>query len=387
MTMKSSKPKPSKTKLSAVAGALSAVLLALAAPAPAQAATAGDHAGSLAALKSFQAAAGPGAGILAGDSANSWTLSTGTAVINTNTPIQSTDRYRIGSQTKSFTAAAVLQLVDKGLIALDAPIERYLPGVVDGNGYDGNTITVRQLLQHTSGIAQYEPLLAAPPANPDGSYALDALVREGLKRAPASAPGTTMLYTNTNYLILGMLIEKTTGMPVGKAIQSAIIEPLGLTRTSFPAPGDRSVPGPAVHGYNGTRIGPFFFWVDVISYDPSVFSSAGAMISTEADVTSFFQALIAGRIVSPATLAEMEKTVPVGGAGSLLAYGLGVARYDLPCGGVAWGHDGGVPGFHSETLVTADGRHASVVSNAYLATNPPVAQMYNLLGTALCEKP
>ncbi|MEU2874333.1 serine hydrolase domain-containing protein [Streptomyces olivoreticuli] len=374
-----------RTKLPLVVGTVCAAVLALAAPA--QAGTAdGDHAGTLAALKTFQAAAGPGAGIHAGDRAGSWTLSTGTGTINTNTPLQSTDHYRIGSQTKSFTAAVVLQLVDEGKVALDAPIERYLPGVVDGNGYDGNTITVRQLLQHTSGIARYEPLFTSAPADPDGSYPIEALVREALKTAPASAPGGQWTYSNANYLILGMLVEKTTGMPVYKAVTSRIIAPLGLTGTTFPRPGDRSLPAPAVHGYHGVRVGPFFFWTDVVSYDPSVFNSAGAIVSTQEDLTAFYQALAAGKVVSQATLGEMEKAVPVGAVnGHALAYGLGLIRYDLSCGGVAWGHDGEVPGYYTETLVTADGRHASVVTNAHLTTNPPAPQMYKLLDTALCE--
>ncbi|MCC3766926.1 serine hydrolase [Streptomyces sp. UNOC14_S4] len=376
--------KSRRTQLSAVLGLACAAVFAL--PAAAQAAPAADHADTLAALKTFQAAAGPGAGIYAGDSTGSWNLSTGTAVINTNTPVTPTDRYRIGSQTKSFTAATVLRLVDAKKISLDAPIEQYLPGVVDGNGYDGNAITVRQLLQHTSGIPAYEPpLLNPPPANPDGSYALDVLVRQALKQPPASKPGTWQ-YSNANYLILGMLIEKTTGKPVHQAVTEQIIQPLGLTRTSFPAPGDRSLPDPAVHGYHGVRVGPLYFWTDVIGYDPSIFSTAGAMISTQQDLTAFYQALAAGKVVSPATLAEAEKTVAVGAPGSPLAYGLGLIRHTLPCGGVAWGHDGMVPGYYTETLVTEDGRHASVVTNAHLTTNPPVAQMYNLLDKALCEK-
>ncbi|WP_052269990.1 MULTISPECIES: serine hydrolase domain-containing protein [Streptomyces] len=377
--------KSSRSHLPTTVGAVTAALLTLASPA--QAASAGDHTDTLAALRTFQAAAGPGAGVYAGDSAGSWNLSTGTGVINTHTPIAPSDHYRIGSQTKTFTAAVVLQLVDEGRVLLDAPIERYLPGVVDGNGYDGNAITVRQLLQHTSGIAAYEPLTDAPAANPDGSYSLGALVQQGLKHAPASKPGTAFLYSNTNYLILGLLIEKTTGLPVHQAVTDRIIKPLDLTRTSFPAPGDRSLPAPAVHGYNGIRIGSFYFWHDVIGYDPSLFSSAGAMISSQQDLTTFYQALTAGKVVTPATLAEMENTDTVGAPGSPLAYGLGLLRHNLPCGGVAWGHDGAIPGYYTETLVTTDGRHASVVTNAYLATNPPVQQMYSLLDTALCEKP
>ncbi|MEV4925102.1 serine hydrolase domain-containing protein [Streptomyces roseoverticillatus] len=372
-----------RARLAAAPGAACAMLVALSSAAQATPAAADPHAGTLAALKTFQSAAGPGAGVYAGDATNSWSLSVGTGTINTNAPIQPNEHYRIGSQTKTFTAATVLQLVDEGKVSLDASIETYLPGVVDGNGYDGNAITVRHLLHQTSGIAVYEPFSTPPASNPDGSYSLEALVREGLKRPPASAPGTAYLYSNTNYLILGMLVEKTTGIPIHKAITDRIITPLGLTRTIFPAPADRSLPTPAVRGYHGVRIGGFYFWSRVLDYDPSVFSSAGAMISTEEDLTTFYQALIGGKIVSPAALAEMEKTA--GAEGEVGGYGLGLIRRDLPCGGSAWGHNGMVPGYYTHTMVTADGHHVAVVTNAHLATNIPAAQMDKVITTALCE--
>ncbi|MCK7626380.1 beta-lactamase family protein [Streptomyces sp. RS10V-4] len=372
-----------RARLAATLGAACALLLVLPPAAQAAPAASDAHADTLAALKAFQSAAGPGAGVYAGDATNSWSLSAGTGTINTNAPIQPNEHYRIGSQTKTFTAATVLQLVDEGKVSLDASIEKYLPGVVDGNGYDGNAITVRHLLHQTSGIAVYEPLSAPPASNPDGSYSLEALVREGLKRAPASAPGTAFLYSNTNYLILGMLVEKATGMPVYKAVTNRISTPLGLTQTIFPAPGDHSLPTPSVRGYHGVRIGGYYFWSRVVDYDPSLFSSAGAMISTEEDLTKFYRALIGGKVVSPAALAEMEKTAGAEGVGG--GYGLGLIRRDLPCGGSAWGHNGMVPGYHTQTMVTADGRHVSVVTNAYLATNVPSAQMDKVLTTALCE--
>ncbi|WP_039628639.1 serine hydrolase domain-containing protein [Streptomyces sp. 769] len=367
-------------RLTAVLGAVTAAVLML--PSSASAQQADDHAAARAALSKFQAAGGPGAGILAGSGTDFWTYSAGTAVINTNTPIRPVDHYRIGSQTKSFTAAVVMQLVDEGKVSLDAPIEKYLPGVVDGNGYDGNTITVRQLLQHTSGIPTNTT--TAPEANPDGTFTLAALVRDGLKHPPASAPGAEWHYSNTNYEILGLLIEKVTGSPVAQVITSRIIQPLNLTQTTFPAAGNRAVAEPAVHGYNGVRIGPFFFWTDVLTaFEPSIYSTAGAMISTEQDISTFYQALIGGRVVSPASLAEMKKARDIAPG---LGYGLGLIKHPLPCGGVAWGHDGDVTGYYTQTMVTEDGRHAAVVTNALTPLSNPVQPLYELLDTALCEK-
>ncbi|MGW5344010.1 serine hydrolase domain-containing protein [Streptomyces sp. NPDC004050] len=350
------------------------------APSPA----ADDHGATLAALKTFQSNAGPGAAVHAGDATGSWKLSVGTGTINTDRPIQPTEHYRIGSQTKVFTAVAVLQLVDEGRVALDAPVERYLPGVVTGNGHDGNAITVRHLLQHTSGIPVNNAPL--PRADPDGTYALAALVEDGLRRPSAAAPGSAFQYSNTNYEILGMLIEKVTGGRAHEVITHRVIEPLGLTGTRFPAPGDRSLPAPTVRGYHGVRVGSFFFWTDVLPFEPSFFSTAGAMVSTQQDLTAFYHALLGGRLMSPAGLAEMKRAVAVGDAAAGWGYGLGLIRQPLPCGGVAWGHNGMVPGYYTQTLVTEDGRHAAVVTNAHLATNIPAAQMEQVLDSALCER-
>ncbi len=257
----------------------------------------------------------------------------------------------------------MLQLVDEGKVSLDAPIADFLPGVVSGNGYDGTRITVRHLLQHTGGLAPFTPqvIIDQPPSNPDGTYDLAVLVRKGLSHAPVSAPGAGFAYSNTNYLVLGMLIEKVTGRPVHENVTRRVIEPLGLGQTVFPAPGDRSLPAPAVNGYHGLRVGGFFLWTPALSYDPSLFSSAGAMISTLEDLTAFYRALIAGKVVSAAGLAEMRKLREVGPG---VAFGLGIGRKELSCGVMAWGHSGGVPGYMSQTLVTEDGRHASVVTNA-----------------------
>ncbi|MEU3353448.1 serine hydrolase domain-containing protein [Streptomyces sp. NPDC037389] len=357
-----------------------AVATVLTLPASAQAQPTADHPATQAALNSYQAQAGPGAGIYAGDANGSWNLSAGTAVVNTNKPLQPIFHFRIGSQTKVFTAAVVLQLVDEGKVSLDTPIERYLPGVVDGNGYDGNAITVRQLLQHTSGVAESRNPTSK---NPDGTFALSALVRDGLSYRAVSAPGAEFHYSNTNFQIAGMLIEKITGMPVARAITSRIIEPLGLTQTTFPAAGDRTLPVRFVPGYVGNRIGPFFFWVDNTSeVEPSAYSSAGAIVSTQQDLTTFYQALIGGKVVSGASLAEMEKTRDLGQG---VGYGMGLQSFALRCGGTAWGHGGDVPGYSSLTTVTTDGRHASMMTNTMFLSADAGMRRVDVINSALCD--
>ncbi|MBB6171256.1 D-alanyl-D-alanine carboxypeptidase [Nocardiopsis mwathae] len=380
--------KRSKTKLSIIIGTVCATMLTLSGPAASAQTTEQDHPATLAALKAFQRSAGPGAAVHAGDGNDTWTLSVGTGTVNANRPIQSDEHFRIASQTKTFTAAVVLQLVDEGEVALDDPIEDYLPGVVTGDGYDGTRITVRHLLQHTGGLAPYAPhphwLGQKPPANPDGTYDLAASVRKGLSYAPVSAPGAGWTYSNTGYFILGMLIEEVTGMAVHEAITGRIIEPLGLNRTAFPAPGDRALPTPAVNGYEGIRVGGFFAWRSAPTYDPSLYSSVGAMTSTLEDMTEFYRALTDGKVVSPAGLAEMQKIRDMGD--SVRGYGLGLMRHELSCGGEAWGHGGDVPGYSTYTLVTEDGRHAALVTNAgFVVISSNMQLRLDLMDTALCE--
>ncbi|MFE3588068.1 serine hydrolase domain-containing protein [Streptomyces niveus] len=377
--------KRNRTKLSLVVGAVCATMLTLTTPAAHAGTAEDDHTATLAALKAFQASAGPGAAIHAGGPGESWTLSAGTGTINSNRPIRSDEHFRIGSQTKTFTAVVLLQLVDEGKVSLDAPIADYLPGVVTGNGYDGTRITVRQLLQHTGGLAAYTPYpgLSTPQPNPDGTFGLTALVRHGLNSSPPIAePGASFTYSNTNYYILGVLVEELTGQPVHQAVTERVIEPLGLPHTVFPAPGERALPAPAVNGYHGARLGPIYLWTPVTSYDPSLFSSAGAMISTMEDLTTFYQALVAGKVLSVSGLAEMQK---VREAGPGVSFGLGIGGKELSCGIVAWGHSGGVLGYMSQTMVTENGRHASVVTNALFQINPPADQLHELLDTALCQ--
>lgn len=362
-----------------VAGVGGAVVLAVTAalttPAAAVAAQ-DDHAATQAVLDRYQAQAGPGAAVHAGDDTSAWTLSSGTAKIGQNRPITSTEHFRIGSQTKTFTAAVVLQLVDEGRVVLDAPIGQYLPGVFTGN-YDGALITVRQLLQHTSGMVR-DIRDAAP--NPDGSYALTELVRSAMDEPAQFAPGAGLGYSNVGFLVLGLLIERVTGRTVRDAITERVIAPLGLAHTSFPAPGTRALADPYLPGYVGGRLGPFFFWTEgTTNTELTFWSTAGAMASTLEDMAAFYGALLGGRVVSPAALAEMRRTVAPDHS-----YGLALSKVNLTCGGEAWGHNGALPnGHYSITLTTDDGRFASLVTNGNVVSSRLVS--VEVLDAALCE--
>ncbi|MCC8246098.1 serine hydrolase domain-containing protein [Saccharothrix luteola] len=366
----------SRRLLTGVAGGVVlAVTAAVTTPVTAVAAPV-DHAATQAVLDRYQAQAGPGAAVDAGDDAQAWTLTSGTAEIGRHRPITSTEHFRIGSQTKTFTAAVVLQLVDEGRVVMDAPIGRYLPGVVTGN-YDGDVITVRRLLPHTSGMVRD---VRDAAANPDGSYAPAELVRSAMDEPAQFAPGAGLGYSNVGFLVLGLLVERVTGRSVRDAITERVITPLGLTSTSFPAPGTRAPADPYLPGYVGGRVGPFFFRTEgTTNTELTFWSTAGAMASTLDDMAEFYRALLDGEVVSAAALAEMRRTVAPDHS-----YGLALSRVNLSCGGEAWGHNGALGnGHYSITLTTDDGRFASLVTNGNVVSSRQVS--VEVLDSALCE--
>ncbi|WP_405133945.1 serine hydrolase domain-containing protein [Nocardia sp. NBC_01388] len=322
------------------------------------------------------------------------TLTAGAGDIATGAPIADDSRVRIGSNTKTFVSVVVLQLVAEGKIELDAPVERYLPGVVQGNGNDGNRISVRQLLQHTSGLPDYlasgDPSRTPDPNSPQLKVDTEAmrtkhfeaadLVRIAMSMPPQFTPGAKAVYTNTNYVLLGMLIERMTGRPAGDEITSRIIDRLGLHDTYYPASGESVIRGAHPEGYHvidGKR-------VDFTDLDPSWGGTAGAMISTGADINRFFTALLKGDLLPAAQLAQMKQTVPfdrMPGAG----YGLGLVHQSSPCGKEVWGHGGSIPGFETRNGVATGGAAVTVTVNQLPTDEATSAAVTKVLDTALCE--
>ncbi|GAB7042861.1 MULTISPECIES: serine hydrolase domain-containing protein [Catenuloplanes] len=285
---------------------------------------------------------------------------------------------RIGSNTKTFTAVVVLQLVGEGTVGLDEPIETYLPGLVP----NGARITVRQLLQHTSGLANYTDHL------PDESF--DAgrhryrepreLLDVAFAHAPDFAPGAGWRYSNTGYVLLGLLIQRVTGRPLAEQITERVIDRAGLRRTYFPGVGDESIRTPHPRGYLGPDR------TDVTEMDPSWGWAAGQMISTPRDLNTFFRALLDGKLLGAAELAEMRTTVDASaGLWPGARYGLGLASSPLSCGGVYWGHGGDLPGFETRGGATEDGRAVSIA----LTTTPDSAERHqhviDAVDTAFCR--
>ncbi|MFF7249162.1 serine hydrolase domain-containing protein [Embleya sp. NPDC008237] len=294
------------------------------------------------------------------------TTRSGEAESHSGRPLPRDGYYRIGSTTKTFVATVTLQLVAEGRLRLDEPIETWLPGVVRGNGNDGRRISLRQVLQHTSGIPGYTAIPAAVPGlysargyreNRFRHYSPDELVSAALTLPSRFEPGTAWAYSNTNYVLVGMIVERVTGRSWGDEVRDRILRPLGLHDTRVPGD-DPYLPRPhaqAEHTFAGDDRP-----TDTTVLNHTVADAAGAMYGTPGDIDRFFVALLSGRLLAPAELAEMQHTRAIPdepGRG----YGLGLESTESSCGGRYWHHGGDDLGFSSENGVTADGRRAVLV--------------------------
>ncbi|WP_169984520.1 serine hydrolase [Microbispora sp. H10836] len=292
---------------------------------------------------------------------------------------------RIGSNTKTFVSVVVLQLAGEGKVRLDEPVETYLPGLIRGNGNDGHHVTVRQLLQHTSGLPEYTAFLdlAVAPYRYD-YFEPRRLLDMALQQKPAFSPGTRWKYTNTNYIVAGLLVERVTGRPVAEAITNRVIRPLGLRHTYFPAVGERGVRGPHPDGYQQDLGKPL---VDMTDLDPSWAWAAGQMVSTPAEINRFFGAVVRGKLLRPEQLKEMRRTVAVSPSAPGKGYGLGLFRRPLKCGGESWGHGGDIPGYSTWNSVTDDGRAAAIaVTRTPFPSDAAEQHLDAAIQTALCGR-
>lgn len=307
----------------------------------------------------------------------------GVADLKTGARVPVDGYVRIGSNTKTFTAVVVLQLVGEGKVQLDAPVETYLPGLLRGDGIDGRRITVRQLLQHTSGLPNYTDFLAGGALPFQHTYfePLQLLDMALAKRAEF-APGTRWQYSNTNYVVAGLLIEKITGRPLIEEITNRTINRIGLRHTYFPNVGDQGLRNPHPAGYHADDPGkpP----TDVTEWDPSMGWAAGQLNSTPSDLDRFFTALLAGKLLKPEQFAQMRTTVEAPGLWPGARYGLGLISSPLSCGGLAWGHGGDIPGYSTTNAATDDGRAAAIAVTQLPTNLAAIGHLTKALDTALC---
>ncbi len=285
---------------------------------------------------------------------------------------------RIGSNTKTFVAVVVMQMVQEGKVGLDEPIETYLPGLIKGEGIDASRITVRQLLQHTSGLPEHTDYYfssnAAALENIQHYIPARDLLDVALSKPAAFEPGTQWSYSNTNYIVLGMLIERVSQRPVGEQIDQRIIKRLGLSHTYFPGNGEKKIRGSHPQGYHINGEGKL---EDVTEMDASLPWAAGAMVSTPSELNTFFQAVFDGRLLTQASIDEMKKGVDTGSGG--MVYGLGLFGTPLSCGGTSWGHGGGIFGYETHNAVGPDG---TAVTVAVTALSSAIADQSNLENSA-----
>ncbi|MFI5839333.1 serine hydrolase domain-containing protein [Catenuloplanes sp. NPDC051500] len=286
---------------------------------------------------------------------------------------------RIGSNTKAFTAVVVMQLVAEGKVELRRSIEWYLPGVVPR----GKDISVRQLLQHTSGLPNYTEHMEDEDFD-ERRHVYRApmeLLKIAFAHGQVFPPGAGWQYSNTGYVVLGLMIERITGRPVAEEITTRVIDRLGLRETYFPAARDESMRAPHPRGYEEDPRD------DVTESDPSWAWSAGAMIATPRDLNTFFRALLVeGRLVGAPELAEMRTTVDTyDQMWPGVRYGLGLTSTPLSCGGVYWGHGGDVPGFETRGGVRDDGRAAQVAVTAGPDGRAQHLHVVAAVDRALCE--
>jgi D-alanyl-D-alanine carboxypeptidase len=321
--------------------ALAGTALAVAGRVPAYAGTGLpplNEAALAAALKPLDPAVS-GALVRVEGSAGRWRGRAGVGDVHRGSPVPWDARFRIGSMTKVFTATAVLQLVAAGLIELDAPVRRYLPDRLP-EGYPG---TVRQLLDHTSGLRGLE--LRHKDWDWFKDHRFDTFEPGSQVRweeEPLFTPGTKQVYGNVGYIVAGLVIERVTGRPYADAIRRGILRPLGLRHTYLPGT-HTAIPGPHAHGYeliDGE-------YVDVTRANPSLQWAAAEMISTTGDLDRFLTVLLGGRLLPPRELQAML-TVPNGGT-----YGCGLSRLligDLEI----WGKSGDRPGYNNGMGATLD---------------------------------
>ncbi|GAA2439138.1 serine hydrolase domain-containing protein [Streptomyces lavendulocolor] len=264
-------------------------------------------------------------------------------------------RFRIGSVSKTFSSVVLLQLVDEGRVELDAPVNRYLPGLLPDD-----RITVRHLLTHRSGLADHTDKMFAQTvpgfeAVRNRVFSYQELLDLSLSEPRTTEPGVAYKYSNANFVVVGMLIEKTTGKKVGQEYERRIIKPLKLRNTSYVHP-DTRIKGLHARGYlHPDEAGAPL--VDSTEQTVSWAQSAGAVISDPADLNTFMTALMRGRLLSPAMLDAMTTVTPTDATNTRF-YGLGLRRYNLTCGAQVFGHTGTVQGFYTYAFATRDGRRS-----------------------------
>jgi D-alanyl-D-alanine carboxypeptidase len=298
--------------------------------------------------KSFRESEAPGVVAAVQTPEYTWVRALGVADRASGESMTPEMHHRIGSVTKTFTATLLLQAADEELLSLDDTIDQYVEGVPNGD-----KITLRQMADMTSGIASYtadDQWVKEWSSDPYRVWKPEELAQAGIKDSPQFDPGTEWFYSNTNYVLLGLVLEQVTGKPIGELYREQIIEPLGLKNTSFPDQADSSIPEPHAQGYTLQGQSSGDKPIDSTDWSPSEAWTAGSMISTVEDLLVYGRALGTGKgLLSPEQQSErldsFVSDVPPLNQPPLkgdLAYGIGLGKDH------GWvGHNGEIPGFNT----------------------------------------
>ncbi|MFD4631161.1 serine hydrolase domain-containing protein [Streptomyces sp. NPDC058284] len=314
------------------------------------------------ALDALERAGMPGVAAEVSSPQGKWFGSAGFADTATKRKRTAADHLRAGSNTKSLISVVLLQLEAEGELSLDDSVERWLPGVLQGNGYDGNKVTVRQLINHTSGVhdmvstPEWQKHMNGPGflAHRYEAWTPRQIVDLALTYKPDFEPGTSWNYSNTNFVLAGMIIEKVTGNTYAHEAERRIIKRLNLRETTFPGT-DPKMPAPYAVGYSklyAANPGPEIY--DATEYNPAWSGATGEVISTTGDLNRYYSALLKGELLPAAQQRELLDTVETG---TFFRYGTGLIVRTLSCGVKVYGHDGIVWGSLTSTATTADGKH------------------------------
>jgi D-alanyl-D-alanine carboxypeptidase len=319
-------------------------------------------------LRRLVAAGAPGAIALVNDGRTVRLHAVGVADRHTRRAMRATDRFRAGSMAKPFVSTVALQLVGEGKLSLTDTVEHWLPGALPY----GEQVTLRQLLSHTSGVPDNQEPVEAEwlKGNLTHSWAPRTLIAFVATKEQDFAPGTSWAYSNTNYMLAGMIIERATGHRLADEIGRRVLKPLHLRDTSFPV----NRPVMAGSHANGAALVQDKL-VDVTVLNPSGVWGAGNIVSTATDIAHFWRALLGGRLLAPAQLAAMKTTVPTA-KGSTVGYGLGIFRWPSECGAL-WGHGGDIAGYSNRFQNTEDGKRQAAVM---VTVNPMSDEVGEWLG-------
>ena len=311
------------------------------------------------------------------------TFTAGVADLQTRRPMRGDLRFRVGSISKTVVASLILRLVAQGRLHLSDTVGHWLGGLLPA----AEGVTVEQLLAQRSGVPDY---LELPPVDSDivdGHTPLGKVwtARQLLAlvsgRPLAFAPGTQFAYSSTNYIVLGQILERVTGMPLERYAQRTLFGPLHMRSTSFAL---GRVPGAHAHGYvpfPGAFASAPGHLGDVEVLNGSSYGAAASLVSTAADLDRFFRALFGARIIPRRLVALMQATRPGAGA-DFQGYGLGLEATRNPCGR-SLGHGGVVFGYRAVVRASADAHTLIVLLVDHDYSPPPLAAAMDATASAL----